>query len=109
MKNQNNIRSKVFTLANTLYWSNGLTRSESFKKAWKVIRIKEAMKNDQVEFTYQKKDGTTRRAVGTTSSKFFSYTRKTDRPTPITVITYFDIEKQGFRAFKAENITLEAA
>ena len=109
MKNSSNLKSKVSSLANALHWNKGLSKSEAFRKAWKVIKLKEAMQDDQVEFAYQKKDGSTRNAVGTTSNRFFTYTRRTDRPSPIAVITYFDIEKQAFRAFKAENIILDAA
>ena len=109
MKNSSNLKSKVFSLANVLHWNKGLSKSEAFRKAWKVIKLKEAMQNNRVDFTYQKKDGSTRNAVGTTSNQFFNYTRRTERPSQIAVITYFDIEKQAFRAFKAENIILDAA
>lgn len=104
MINSNQIRSKVFTLANTLHYQQGLTKSEALTKAWKVIKLKEAMKSDQVNFTYQKKDGTTRQATGTTSNQYFTYQRKTDRPQSLTLVTYYDLEKKNFRSFQASNI-----
>jgi hypothetical protein len=49
------MRTKIFKLANFLHYQKGLTRSEALRKAWKVIRLKEAMKADQVEFTFTQK------------------------------------------------------
>ena len=100
-------RSQILTLAWNLHKA-GLSFSDAQRKAWKVYNLKNRMKAGAVEFTYQKKDGSTRQATGTTSSTFFSYTRKTDRITPSHLVTYFDLDKNSFRSFKAANI-LEVA
>lgn len=101
--NPSPIRSQVLTLAWTLHRA-GLTFGEAQRKAWKVIRLKKALRAGVVEFTYTKADGTTRKATGTTSNRFFSYERKTDRPAPGHLVTYFDLEKGNFRNFKAANL-----
>lgn len=103
MANLKDTRSKVLSLAHKLK-ASGLSFGEAQKKAWKVIRLKEAMQNDIVEFTFIKKDGSLRAAKGTTSNQFFTYEKKTDRTTPSHLVTYFDIEKQSFRCFKAANL-----
>ena len=97
-------RSEIFKLANALRWNEGLTQSEALTKAWKVAALKAALKAGKVEFSYTKKDGSHRPATGTTNSAFFQYERKTDRPTPRTLVTYFDVEANAFRSFHAKNI-----
>jgi len=97
-------KSKVFELANQLHWQQGLSKSEALTKAWKVIKLKRQMRTERVQFTYRKKDGSIRKAAGTTSTKFFSYDRKTERKPCPTLVTYFDLEKNGFRRFKASEI-----
>jgi len=99
----NQTRSRVLTLDWTLR-KRGLSFSEAQKKAWKVIRLKAQLRGGVVSFTYTKKDGTTRKATGTTSNRFFSYQRKTNRATPSHLVTYFDLDKNNFRAFNAANL-----
>jgi hypothetical protein len=98
------MKNQVCALANVLRWKKGLTPSEAMAKAWKVIKLKSAMKEGKAQFSYTKKDGSTRAATGTTNSIYFQYERKTDRPAPAGLVTYFDLEKNAFRAFNAENI-----
>jgi hypothetical protein len=98
-----NTRSKVMILA----WAitkTGISFGAAQGKAWEVIRLKESMKKGVVSFTYQKKDGTIRQATGTTSGEHFTYQRKTNRKGNPATITYYDLEKQSFRAFKAANL-----
>lgn len=99
----NSTRSKVLSLAHKLK-STGLDFGMAQKKAWKVIRLKESMAKEVVQFTFIKKDGTIRNATGTTSNEFFTYQKKTNKITPSHLVTYFDIEKQSFRCFKAANL-----
>jgi hypothetical protein len=94
------MRSKAMKLAWALY-KKGLSFGEAQRKAWKVLKLKEAMKVGEVEFTFLKKDGSIRPAKGTLQ---INYQKKTNRTSPIDVIAYFDIEKQSFRSFKAENL-----
>jgi hypothetical protein len=103
MQNQTFNRSQILTLAWTLY-RTGLTFSEAQRKAWKIADLKNRMRQGAVKFTYQKTDGTTRQAIGTTSARYFSYQRKTSRPAPAKVVTYFDLQKNSFRSFRASNL-----
>lgn len=96
----NNTRSKVLTLAHQLR-RTGLSFASAQRKAWKVIRLKHEMKNGEAEFTYTKKDGSKRRAVGTLQT---NYERKTNRVYSPLYVRYFDLEKNGFRQFAAANL-----
>ena len=66
----------------------------------------------RVWFIYMKEDGTLREARGTLcngiSQKFDEYEYKnnfsTDSRWPTETFTYWDLEKEGFRTFKASNL-----
>ena len=66
----------------------------------------------RVWFVYQKEDGTLREAQGTLcngiSQKFDEYEckkiRKKDDMWPTEAFTYWDLEKEGFRTFKASRL-----
>ena len=68
--------------------------------------IKEVLASGDVYFTYRKKDGTEREAYGTRNPE----TIKDHNATPsgtgtekIGVITYYDLDSNGWRCFKIEN------
>lgn len=100
-----NIRSQVAILANALRYKEGFTPSDAFKQAWKVIKAKAAMKAGELAFSYTKKDGTIRPAVGTTAPILTGYTPK-DAParnySPL-YVRYYDLTAGGFRQFNAAN------
>lgn len=50
-----------------------------------------------VNFIYKKKDGSIRKAIGTLKDMNVKF-KKPD------TISYFDIEKKGFRSFKLDNL-----
>lgn len=50
-----------------------------------------------VNFIYKKKDGSIRKAIGTLKDMNVKF-KKPD------IISYFDIEKKGFRSFKLDNL-----
>lgn len=78
--------------------------SEAFKQAWKVVKLKAAMREGTATFTYTKKDGSTRPAIGTTSPTLTGYTPKADAPnrnySPL-YVRYYDMTAKGFRQFNA--------
>jgi len=94
-------KSEICTIANKM--DRNISRSEAFRKAWAIVKLRQAMQQKVVEFTYQKKDGSIRRAIGTTSGRFFSYESKGGYSSP-KVVTYYDMEKKAFRSFRNENI-----
>lgn len=99
------IQSKVAALANHLYYSTSLSQSEAWAKAWKVCKLKEAMKEGQAQFTFLKTDGKTeRKAVGTLKPYSLPKSKGTGKQKPLHQITYFDVDVKGFRSFRAQNI-----
>lgn len=82
--------------------SAGVSFSECLKVAWANYKLKKSLRKGIVHFEFRKKDGSLRRAVGTLKETFLpslkgSGVRRSDE-----VITYFDLEKNGFRAFRKE-------
>lgn len=58
------------------------------------------LKKGKVSFTFQKKDGSVRHAVGTTNAGFYTYERKGNgNPTPADMVVYWDLEKDAWRSF----------
>lgn len=111
MKSSNNIKSQVFTLAHAMRKQNTfLTWSQCLVQAWKVIKLKNQLREGIVSFSFQKTNGEVREAKGTLSTEHFNYTSKgTSKPSPITLVKYFDMEKNSFRSFRAERILNIAA
>lgn len=100
-KASNNFRSKVFKRAYEIMRNTGKTFSVCLSKAWAVFRLVKRMAVEVVEFTFEKKDGTLRRAKGTykglpisTKSKGISFKS----------LPYFDVDAQAYRSFKIENL-----
>lgn len=100
------IRRSVLTLAHQLRRSAGLTFGQAQKKAWAVIRLKiEMKKSEAVEFSFIKiSTGEIRRAVGTLHPSIVPATKGTSKAKPAAIVTYFDLERQAWRSFKAENL-----
>lgn len=102
MENQNNnFRSKVFKRAYQIMRNTGKAFAVCLSKAWAVFRLVKRMAMEVVEFSFEKKDGTLRRAKGTyknlpisTKSKGINFKS----------LVYFDIDKNAYRSFKIENL-----
>ncbi|WP_406683332.1 SH3 beta-barrel fold-containing protein [Seonamhaeicola sp. MEBiC1930] len=96
-------RSKVFKRAYEIMNSTGKAFSVCLSKAWVLYRLaKEMRNNDEVHFTYEKKDGSLRRALGTLRDvkQFVKGTGKTNNK----VFHYWDLQASAFRSFKVENL-----
>ena len=68
--------------------------------------IKEVLASGDVYFTYRKKDGTEREAYGTRNPetiKDYNATPSGTGTEKIGVITYYDLDSNGWRCFKIEN------
>ena len=98
-------RRDVATLANALHYQTGLTLSAAWLKAWKVIKLKKAMRAGAANFTYTKKDGSARPATGTLHPDLTGYTPKgSDRNYSPLYVRYFDTDKGAFRQFAATSL-----
>ena len=97
-----NFRSKVFKYAWQIVRNTGKTFSIALIKAWKLYKLRKRMANEVVKFVFEKSDGSLRYAFGTlkNTSSLVKGTRKENFKS----VAYFDIDKQGFRSLKVENL-----
>lgn len=104
-------RSEILTLAHQIRRQNQfLTWGQCQAQAWQVARLRAALRAGATRFTFQKQDGEVREALGTLNPAFFQYEYKgSDRAESPTAIRYYDLEKGGWRSFRAERILKVAA
>lgn len=76
---------------------------EAELRASAILRLKEALGEGEVKFSYIKSDGTERVARGTLKSDRLPELKGTGRPTNFDLLLYFDLDKQSFRCFKKIN------
>lgn len=80
------------------------------RMAWKSFRLQAKMRTDVVKFTYMKVAGGLREARGTLCGMFvpggFSWAldAKDTRKRNDGVVTYYDMEKNGWRSFRKANL-----
>ena len=100
------MKKKVVAIANELRYKQGLTASESFKKAWVAVKLEKKMKSETVSFVFLKKDGSVRQAKGTKSSLVIpkELSPKGTGKVCLSNINYFDVESNGWRSFNVTNL-----
>ena len=105
-------------LANFLVYKCSYDRSMAFKYAHAFNSFAKQFAKGIVEFTYMKDDGSIRQARGTLSNgvsdKFDEWKRrhaekaedkeKKSKKGPRENFTYWDLDKEDFRSFKAQNL-----
>ena len=88
-------------------------QSLALKQAWWFESFRDALNNGFARFTYYKKDGTTRTALGTRSSVLIPTDKlpKGDMSDGAAIwedsakaIPYFDIDKKGWRSMRIDTI-----
>ena len=118
MNKKNHKRKIICEQANFLVYKRGFDRSNAFKCAHALYRLAEWLAKGLVEFSYMKDDGSIRHAHGTlcdgVSEKFDEWKRKqAEKPKDKAkepkdsvkhVVKYWDVDKEAFRSFKAENL-----
>ena len=118
MKIKNQRRELTCWLANFLVNKRGFGRSKAFKCAHAIYRLTNELAKGLLEFSYMKDDGTLRHARGTlcdgVSDRFDEWKRKqAEKPKdkkaesknkPREIITYWDLDKEGFRSFRADRL-----
>ena len=118
MKIKNQRRELTCWLANFLVNKRGFDRSKAFKCAHAIYRLTNELAKGLLEFSYMKDDGTLRHARGTlcdgVSDRFDEWKRKqAEKPEgkkaksktkPREIITYWDLDKEGFRSFRADRL-----
>lgn len=97
-------RSKIMVIAHTLKKVYKMTFSEAQSLAWKNTKLKIAMHQGPVEFSYLKKDGTTRETVGTLHNIEHLLIGSDKFKNDILTVRYYDLEKSSFRSMKMCNL-----
>jgi hypothetical protein len=76
------------------------TFSLALKGAWKKKKFQKELMNGTVKFSFVKKDNSVRKAVGkAVSSENYININSTARKSPLSIIKYFDVEKEAIRSF----------
>lgn len=97
-----NFRSKVFKQAHGIMKATGKAFAVCLSRAWSLYRLTKRMHQEVVTFTYEKVDGSPRKAKGTLKD-VQNLIKGTGTPNYKT-IRYFDVEANAFRSFKTENL-----
>ncbi|PTB96321.1 DUF2693 domain-containing protein [Marivirga lumbricoides] len=98
-----NFRSFVFKRAHEIRKSTGKAMAVCLAKAWQLYRLAKSMAKGAVNFAYEKKDGSLRKATGTLKDVHTMVKGTSNNSSSPKVLHYFDIDAQGFRCFKVEN------
>ena len=94
-------KTKVFKRAYEIMKNTGKAFAVCLSKAWALFRLVKKMRLGIVQFTFEKKDATLRRASGVLKA---ATTSTSKRRKNFKTVAYLGIEKQGFRCFKVENL-----
>lgn len=114
------LKGWVMRLANHLVNEEGIERSKALRMAHMTAWVLEDLGEGKVVFYYWKDSGTFRRAVGTLCKNvcpeydkalnewYANHSERSketrDNSNTEGVYTYWDIEKKGFRTFKAKHL-----
>ena len=111
---QQQLNRWVMELGNYLIQEKGLDFSTAMRKAHLTKNLLKALGKGAVRFSFRKKDGTLRTALGTLAHGIcreydeYQYTGSEvdDEGVewPYSHFVYWDIEKRGFRSFLSENL-----
>lgn len=96
-------RATVFNRAYEIRRRTGKAFAVCLSKAWALYRLGKKMRASvEVYFTYEKKDGSLRKAFGTLKGveQFVKGTGKANEG----IFRYFDLEVSAFRCFRIENL-----
>lgn len=97
-------RSKVLVLAHALVRVYKMTFGEAQKLAWKNAKLRVALHQGAVCFTFMKKNGEERKAIGTLHNVEHLLVGSNKFQNDIFTLRYYDLEKQDFRAMKINNL-----
>lgn len=94
------MKTRLFKIAHSIKGQYE-TFAAALTAAWKVIKLRMKLKSGVVSFSFKKVDGSMRKAVGTLK----------DTPAALgikalnySVLTFFDVEAQGWRSSRIENL-----
>lgn len=88
-----------------LFRSTGRAFSVCLSKAWELYRLTKRMRAGVVRFAYEKADGSLRKACGTLHD-VAATVKGIGRPDDGQTVKYYDVEADGWRSFKVENLVM---
>lgn len=102
----NTAKSTLVKRANIIAENANVNMSTAFKTAWDINALKKVLRESTVavHIEYRKKDGSLRKALGTlnfSDAQRQQYAASRENPK---VVTYWDLQKGGFRCFCSENL-----
>ena len=97
-------RKKVLKLTWALIKVYKMSFSEAQKLSWANTKLKVALHQGPVQFTYKKKDGEMRNAIGTLHNVEHLFVGSDKFQNDIFTLRYYDLEKEDFRAMKMNNL-----
>jgi len=105
-------RKKALKIAAYLLTNHGHKEAFStflkcLKMAFKRINIISELRKGETKFTFTKKNGQERPAIGSLAQDVFSSDKKKasskpTKPTNFSIVKYYDLEKNAWRSFKLE-------
>ena len=95
--------SKVMRRAWQIARVTGKAFAVALSKSWQLYRLIKQMRAGVVRFAYEKADGTLRKAIGTLK-EVATLVKGTGRHDDGRTVKYYDIEADGWRSFKVENL-----
>ena len=96
------MKKEVMEMANA--WTKMLGRSKATQVAWANVKLRVKLQHEKrVEFSYQKKDGSIRQAVGTLVQDLVPEVEGKRIPSQ-SVQTYWDLEANQWRCFSKVNL-----
>ena len=93
------IMRRAWVIART----TGKAFAVALAKSWQLYRLVKQMQAGVVRFSYEKADGTLRRALGTLKD-VAEPIKGTGRPDDGQTVGYYDVETGGFRSFRSANL-----
>lgn len=96
-------KSKLFHIAHSIkHQFNSF--ADALRKAWQVLKLRAKMKSKVVSFKFKKVDGSIREAIGTLRADMLPKIKGTSNKVNHSVMAYYDVQANGFRSFKIENL-----
>jgi len=98
-------RKFALRLAHAIKKRTGMSWGEAQKLAWANLRLYLSLYGGNfISFSYKKKSGEQRKAIGTRNVKIIPNQKqaKNSAGISLSVIKYFDFEKNNWRSFKPE-------
>ena len=97
-------RSKVLKIAHSIKRVYRISFGEAQKVAWSNVKLKMALHQGPVKFSYKKKDGEIRQAIGTLHNVEPLLIGSNKFQNDIFTLRYYDLEKKDFRSMKINNL-----